>query len=253
MRIRLNIEYDGTKFCGWQKQNTAISVQETIEKAICKIFNREERVEIYGAGRTDTGVHAICQVAHFEILESDLIGKWENNCQKLIRGINSYIRDSGAVITNASVVPDDFHARFSAKMRNYRYLIYNKSVDSVLHKNRVWHVIQELDVDLMNNSAQDFIGTHDFNAFRSSECCAKNSIRTISSIKLYKKDDLVIMDLSAKSFLHNQVRITIGTLKNIGIGKLSPSYIQFLLESRDRTLAGPTAPPYGLYLKSVEY
>ncbi len=253
MRIKLEIEYDGTMFCGWQRQENATSVQETIENAIASLFNQNERIEVYGAGRTDTGVHAMRQVAHFDIKSERLEDRWRHNCHKLPRAINSYMLGRGVVITKAEEASNDFHARFSAKMRTYRYLIYNRPVESVLHKNRAWNVSQILDVEKMNTAAMDLLGLHDFDAFRSSECGAKNAIRSISDIKVYKNEDFVVMDISAKSFLHNQVRITMGTLKEIGCGKLPESYIRILLDSRDRTKAGITAPPQGLYLMSVNY
>lgn len=254
MRIKLSIEYDGTKFFGWQKQIDFISVQETIEKAIFKVLGEEEIVELYGAGRTDTGVHATSQVAHFEIKSERLIDKWKNNCHKLPLAINFYLADSGTCITHAEIAPfEDFHARFSAKMRHYRYVIYNRYIDSVLQKNRSWHISKRLDENKMHEAAQYFIGTHNLNAFRSVHCNAKNPIRSIDSINVIRENDFVIVELSARSFLQNQVRITVGTLKQIGEGKQPPEYIKFLLDNPDRKLAGETAPPYGLYLTGVEY
>ena len=253
MRIKLTIEYDGTRFFGWQKQEKFNSVQETIETAINSVFDYKEQIELFGAGRTDTGVHATGQVAHFELINPELINIWKCKLSKFILAINFYLQDKGTLVTNAEVVSDDFHARFSAKMRHYKYIIFNRNVKSIIYENRVWHIAQKLDEYKMDKAAQYFLGTHNLNAFRSAHCNANNPIRTISQIKVYRKDDFVIMEIAAKSFLHNQVRITIGTLKDIGIGKLSEDSIVKLLESEDRTKAGITAPPYGLYLVDVDY
>lgn len=253
MRVKLTIEYDGTEFFGWQKQNEFRSVQETVEEALFKVFNGNEAVELYGAGRTDTGVHATGQVAHFEILNEKIVNTWQNRIEKLADAINFYLLDSAIVIVKSEEVPDDFHARFSAKMRHYKYLIYNRRADSVIYRNRAWHVVKSLDVEKMNEAAKLLLGTNNLNSFRSTHCNAANPIRTISKIIVYKQNDLVIMEISARSFLHNQVRITMGTLKQIGEGKYDPSYIDELLKKQDRTAAGVTAPPYGLYLTQVDY
>ena len=253
MRVKLTVEYDGTGFYGWQKQNDFVSVQEVIEQAISKVFNSAETIELYGAGRTDTGVHATGQVAHFEIFNKKLISTWQNNIAKLADAINFYLLNQAIVIIKSEIVSDDFHARFSAKMRHYKYLIYNRRVRSVIYTNRAWHVPQHLDVSAMHEASQYFLGTHNLNAFRSLHCNAQNPVRTISNIKVYRDGDFVIMDISARSFLHNQVRITIGTLKQIGEHKYLPEHIKDLLEKQDRRVAGVAAPPYGLYLTGVDY
>jgi tRNA pseudouridine38-40 synthase len=253
MRIRLTIEYDGTRFHGWQKQSDLTSVQETVEHAVSRLFNGAEDVELYGAGRTDTGVHATGQVAHFNITSDRLIRQWAPAIRKLPLGINSYLIDSGAVVVSAEVVPPDFHARLSAVMRHYRYLIFNRPVKSVIYTNRAWHVAYQLDDAAMNEAAQFFIGTNNLNSFRSAHCSARNPVRTISSVTVRRDGDLIYIDVSAKSFLHNQVRIMVGTLVQIGLGKHRVDYIMQLLDAEDRTIAGPTAPPYGLYLVEVEY
>lgn len=253
MRVKLTIEYDGREFYGWQKQNDFKSVQETVEKAVDQVFNNFEKIELYGAGRTDTGVHALGQVAHFEVCGETLIAKWKDNIDKLPKAINFYLLDSSVVVVRAEIVPDDFHARFSARMRRYKYIIYNRRVRSVIYQGKAWHVPTPLDADKMNEAAQFFLGTHNLNAFRSVHCNAKNPIRTVSEIRIYREKDFVIMEIAAKSFLHNQVRIMIGTLKQIGEGKFSKEIIKELLEKQDRTFAGITAPPDGLYLTGVDY
>ncbi len=253
MRIKLTIEYDGSNFYGWQKQKGFVSVQEAIEQAVTRVFNNSEIIELYGAGRTDTGVHATGQVAHFEIFSEKLINIWSKNISKLADAVNFYLTDQSIVIVKSEIVSDTFHARFSAKMRHYRYLIYNRRVRSIIYANRAWHVAKNLNDKIMNEAAQYLIGTHNLNAFRSVHCNAQNPIRTISRIRVYRDGNFVIMEMSARSFLHNQVRITIGTLKQIGEGAYPPEYIKELLEKQDRTIAGITAPPYGLYLTGVDY
>ena len=172
---------------------------------------------------------------------------------KLADAINFYLLNQAIVIIKSEIVSDDFHARFSAKMRHYKYLIYNRRVRSVIYTNRAWHVPQHLDISAMHEASQYFLGTHNLNAFRSLHCNAQNPVRTISNIKVYRDSDFVIMEISARSFLHNQVRITIGTLKQIGEHKYLPEHIKDLLEKQDRRVAGVTAPPYGLYLTGVDY
>ena len=253
MRIKLTIEYDGTNFYGWQKQKGFVSVQETVERAIDQVFGGAENVELYGAGRTDTGVHALGQVAHFDIFDEILSDTWRQNINKLAIAINFYLIDTGIVIVKSEIVDDCFHARFSAIMRHYKYMIYNRPVRSVIYAKRAWHVAKPLDAAVMNEASKYLRGTHNLNAFRSVHCNAQNPVRTISEIAVYREDDFVIMKISAKSFLHNQVRITIGTLKQIGEGKYPPGYIKELLDKQDRTAAGVTAPPYGLYLTKVDY
>lgn len=253
MRIKLTIEYDGSSFYGWQKQNGFVSIQETIEQAVAKVFNNSEIVELYGAGRTDTGVHAIGQVAHFEIFSEKLINVWSKNVSKLADAVNFYLTDQAIVVVKSEIVPDTFHARFSAKMRHYKYVIYNRRVRSVIYADRAWHVAKTLNDNIMNEAAQYLLGTHNLNAFRSVHCNAQNPIRTISNIRVYRDGDFVIMKISARSFLHNQVRITIGTLKQVGEGMRPPEYIKELLEKQDRSIAGITAPSYGLYLTGVDY
>jgi tRNA pseudouridine38-40 synthase len=161
--------------------------------------------------------------------------------------------DSGISILAAEEVSDNFHARFSAIMRHYKYLILNRSADSPLYNKRVWNIHSKLDVKVMNTAAQFLIGHHNFNAFRSSQCSASNPTRTIFDIKVHRKDDIITIEVAAKSFLHNQVRIIVGTLKEIGLGKRDPEYIKLLLKNGERIHAGPTAPSYGLYFAKVEY
>ncbi len=252
MKIKFEIEYDGTKFHGWQSQAGQLTVQDTLEKAISQVFGGLNTT-LYGAGRTDTGVHAIAQVAHIEIADENIINRWKTQTDKLVKAINFYLHDTGVVINKAMVVPADFHARFSAKSREYLYIIYDYPSASVLLENRAWCVKQNLDEEVMNKAAQLFIGTHNFNAFRSADCQARNPIRTIDVITVYRRNNFIIITVKAKSFLHNQVRIMVGTLKQVGVGKFNLQKIQELLDNGDRTQGGPTAPAYGLYFKKVQY
>jgi tRNA pseudouridine38-40 synthase len=254
VKVRLDIEYDGTKFCGWQRQESyIITVQETIEKAILQAIgnNRQREIILHGAGRTDSGVHAINQVAHFEI---DSTSSWnEKNIDRFNRALNFYLLGSGIVVKTSSVATTDFHARFSATHREYLYIISNRPTKSVLLNERTWHIRSPLDVSSMQEAALSFIGHHDFSAFRSADCQAKNHTRTIEDIEVTKRDGLIMLTVLARSFLHNQVRIMTGTLVQIGLHKMPISVIKKLLEEGDRTKSGPTAPPYGLYLKNVLY
>lgn len=240
-------------FFGWQKQDGVISVQETLEKAIAQVFNGKEKVELFGAGRTDTGVHALGQVAHFNIYTEVLVLRWQNEIGKLVKAINYYLINSEIIVLSAEVVSNDFHARFSARMRHYEYLIYNRKIQSVLMKDRAWHVPQKLDIQQMIKASRHFIGTHNLNSFRSARCNANNPVRTISMVNIQQYQEIIKISISSKSFLHNQVRIMVGTLKFIGENKMDPDEIKALLIEQDRTNAGPTAPPYGLYFKGVEY
>ncbi len=253
MKIKFEIEYDGMKFCGWQKQEGVVTVQEVLEKAMTNVFGNKEIVTLYGSGRTDAGVHAISQVAHIEIFDEKLIKKWINNISKMSLAINFYLHDTGAVVKSSEIVSDDFHARFSAKQRAYLYVIFNRKIESILLKNRVWHVKKKLDAKIMHDAGQLFLGTHNFNAFRSTDCQSLTAVRTVDFLSVLRKKDIILINIKAKSFLHNQVRIMVGTLKQIGLGKMQKFDIKTLLISGDRTKAGLTAPPYGLYFQKVLY
>ncbi|MDR2598221.1 MAG: tRNA pseudouridine(38-40) synthase TruA [Holosporales bacterium] len=254
MRIKIIIEYDGTGFAGWQRQdNSNNTVQETLEKAIEKVFDYRERITLYGAGRTDAGVHATGQVAHFDILSDLLVERWMRNAHKLVRAVNFYLIETGVVVLGADIVPDDFHARFSAKMRHYEYIILNRETSSVIVARHSWHVSKTLDILPMRKAAEYFVGKHNLSAFRSAECSANNTERNISSVVVDKIGQLITISVSARSFLHNQVRIMVGTLRMIGAGEKEPEIIPVLLESGDRRNAGPTAPACGLYLRRIDY
>jgi tRNA pseudouridine38-40 synthase len=252
MKIKLDIEYDGTKFAGWQNQDKVTTVQGVLEKAISSVFGGIS-ITLFGAGRTDAGVHAISQIAHIKIDEQKIKDIWQTKPEKLAKAINFYLHNFEVVVKSSSIAPADFHARFSARQREYMYVIFNRPSSSVLLQNRVWHVGTYLDVEAMHAAGNLLIGTHNFNAFRSSECQAKNPIRTIDSLNVFRNEELIIIEVKARSFLHNQVRIIAGTLKDVGCAKIDTNQVSKFLEEGNRRESGPTAPPYGLYLKKVSY
>ncbi len=243
MKIRLDIEYAGEKFYGWQRQTGLTTVQSTIEDAIHAVLGNRFYPTLFVAGRTDTGVHALNQVAHFEIPE--LI--WNSDIAKLAKAINFYLHGKGVVIKKAERVANDFHARFSAKQREYMYVIYNNPVNSIFLENRAWFVQQKLDIDAMSAAANMLQGVHDFSAFRSSQCSSTRTVRTIDSVNVRKKGSFVIINIKSRAFLHNQVRIMVGTMKQIATGEKKLGIIEELFENKGRKQAGQTAPACGLY------
>jgi tRNA pseudouridine38-40 synthase len=244
MRYKLTIEYDGTSFYGFQIQDALPTIQGEIEKALCKLtFNP---VRVYGAGRTDQGVHARGQVAHI-----DLDKEWDPH--KLKFGLNHYLRKTMVCILNVEPVSDDFHARFGAKYKQYMYRIINRQACLTLDKNRAWHVPVDLNLSLMHEGAQIFVGQHDFSSFRDSDCQAKSPFRTIDKAKVEKEGEEIRIIFEGKSFLHHQVRNMVGTLKLLGQGRFSLSDVENILKAKDRKKAGPTAPSEGLYLMWIDY
>jgi len=243
-KYRITIEYDGTDFVGWQKQENGPSIQSSIEDAIKKITS--ETVNVFGAGRTDSGVHAKGQVAHFEFSKNISLDNIRD-------GINQHLRPLPISILIAEEVNEDFHARFSAKLRTYEYLIINRRAPLTFNKNLTWGVFKKLNMDAMKEAASIFVGKHDFNAFRSIDCQSSSSIKTIQSCSIETNDQHITLNVSAKSFLHSQVRIMVGTLVEVGKGKFNLSDVKDIIKSRDRSKAGATAPAHGLYLLKVEY
>ena len=242
-KYKLKIEYDGSNFVGWQKQNNGISIQESIEKAIFKLTG--ETTIVFGAGRTDAGVHALGQVAHFD-LEKNF------DIDKISDGLNHHLRPNPIAILKVENVNDSFHARFSAKQRTYEYLITNRRAPLTIKKNKSWSIFKKIELEKMKYEANFFIGKHDLQAFRSIDCQSNTSIKTIDEIKISQNDENLNISISAKSFLHSQVRIMVGTLVEIGKGKITESITQ-IIKSKDRTRAGVTAPAHGLYLVKVNY
>ena len=240
---KIIIEYDGTNFVGWQQQENGQSIQSALQEALIKLSN--EKVTIFGAGRTDSGVHAFGQVASFLLskkIETDVIRD----------GLNQHLRPKPIAIQKAELVEDDFHARFSAKKRWYEYKIINRRPPLTIDLNRAWCVYKNLDIEKMKIESSAFLGKHDLHAFRSAHCQSKNSIKTIDSVSINNKDEQIIIEISAKSFLHSQVRIMVGTLVDIAKGNINKTIID-IINSENREIAGQTAPANGLYLKKIDY
>ena len=240
---KIVIEYDGTNFVGWQQQENGQSIQSTLQEALLKLTG--ENIIIFGAGRTDAGVHAYGQVASFNLnkkIEIDVIRD----------GLNQHLRPQPIAVQKAELVEDDFHARFSANKRWYEYKIINRRPPLTIDINRAWCVYKNLDIEKMKSESASFLGKHDLNAFRSAHCQSINSIKTIDSISIRNKDEKIIFEISAKSFLHSQVRIMIGTLVDIAKGNINKTILD-IINSKQREIAGQTAPAHGLYLKRIEY
>lgn len=243
-RFKLTIEYDGHPFVGWQRQTNGLAVQEAIEDAITRLTG--ERVTLYGAGRTDAGVHALGQVAHF-ILERDF------PVASVRDGLNAHLRPQPITILDAQIVAADFDARHSAKERRYRYRILNRRSPPALDVGRVWHVSTPLDADAMADAATVLVGKHDFTSFRSTFCQAASPVKTLDQLCVKRQAEEIHIEARARSFLHNQMRILTGTLKLVGEGKWTKADVQAALAACDRAKAGATAPPGGLYLVEIAY
>lgn len=243
-RYRLTIEYDGTEFYGWQRQNGQISVQEVVEDAILGFSGEEVRLQ--AAGRTDSGVHARGQVVHF-----DLSREWD--AFRISEAMNYHLKPHRVAVVSAEAVPDTFEARFSAIARHYEYRILNRRARPALEANKVWHVSRPLDANKMHDAAQTILGQHDFTTFRAAECQAKSPIKSLTSLDVRREGELIIVTSSARSFLHHQVRSMVGSLKLVGEGKWPVSEMRAALDSRDRSRCGALAPSAGLYLMAVSY
>jgi tRNA pseudouridine38-40 synthase len=248
---KITIEYDGTGLAGWQRQPIFYSVQAALENAVEKFCG--SRVNVYCAGRTDAGVHALAQVAHFGV-EKEL------DPFRLFEGLNFHLRaDPKLPIPNQIAVikaekeATDFHARFSAKRRYYHYRIINRRGHLALEQNRAWCVHEKLDVKKMQKAADLLVGLHDFTSFRSTDCQSKNPVKTLDSLQVTRNGDEVDIKCHATSFLHHQVRNIVGSFKLVGTGKWEVADVQKALDARDRRAAGPTAPAQGLYFVKVEY
>lgn len=241
-RYKINIEYDGTDLIGWQINQDGPSVQSLLQEAIFKFCG--EQAEVYSAGRTDAGVHAISMVAHFDLSR-------DQDAQTVMRAMNFYLVNKPVSVLNCEKVSDDFHARFSCVARHYKYIVVNRSAPVVLNKNRVWWVPQKLDVDAMKKAAGKLLGKHDFTSFRAAQCQAKSPIKTSDSVSITQNGEEIIFKFSARSFLHHQVRNMVGTLVEIGMGK--PYDIDEIFVAKDRSAAGITAPASGLYFVAADY
>jgi len=243
-RFKLTLEYDGRAFQGWQRQKSSFSVQEALEIAVHAFSG--ETVTVQGAGRTDAGVHAKGQVAHVDIEKAMPLESLQN-------AINHHLRPHPVAVLRITEVPDDFHARFSATGRHYLYRIINRRAPLILETGRAWHLPTMIEAEVMQEAAQRLIGKHDFTSFRSAACQSKSPIKTMDRIIVQRHGDEIRVTLSARSFLHHQVRNIVGTLKMIGDHKWPVDKIETILAAKSRAAAGPTAPADGLYLTAVDY
>lgn len=243
MRIVLGVEYDGSRFCGWQSQPSGCSVQDAVEGALSRIAGADIRVVT--AGRTDTGVHALNQVAHFDTEAVRPKAAW-------VRGINALLPDSVAVLW-AREVPQDFHARYSALERCYFYALLNHPVRPALFQGKVGWFHLPLDVERMREAAALLLGEHDFSAFRAAECQAKSPVRRLTRLEVLRRGDVVAFEFCANAFLHHMVRNIVGCLVYVGKGRYPASWIGEILAGRDRQRAAPTFSAAGLYLAGVSY
>lgn len=241
--IKLVIEYSGSNFFGWQKQAGKRTIQEEIERVLEHIL--KEKTKIIGAGRTDAGVHAMGQVANFYTDKSI-------KCEELLMAINSII-EKDITILSVEDVDNDFHARKSATAKHYRYLVNNSKIHSALNQNREMLFKYNLDIEVMNIAKNDLLGKHDFVAFKAAGSNVSNTERTIYELKINKLGNRIVFDIVGNGFMYNMVRIIVGTLLDIGSGKLEISTIKKMIEKGERTLGGQTVPPDGLYMVSVKY
>lgn len=246
-RYKLILEYDGGPYIGWQKQDNQKSVQGELETAIHKFCGNE--TDVVGAGRTDTGVHATAQVAHADLPKA-------YDPFQIVQGVNFHLfadEKNRISVLAAEEAAADFHARFSAKNRHYLYHIVNRRQRLALDSGRAWQVAEPLDIAAMQEAAKHLLGTHDFSTFRDTRCQAKSPQKTLDAFDLRQNGENIIVTASARSFLHHQVRIMVGTLALVGKGKWQPDDVKRALDAKDRKEGGPTAPPDGLYLVGVDY
>ena len=245
LKYQILIEYVGTNFRGWQVQKKGKTIQGLIQDKISVLL--KEKINLLGAGRLDKGVHAIEQSAHFEC-KTKII-----NLNKFLKSINFFLNKDMVTILKIKKQNKDFHARYSAKMRIYRYVIINRISESVLDQNRNWHIINDLDIEMMKKAAKKLVGTNDFSTFRAASCRAKSPIKTMKSVKIKSKNKKIEIEFQSQSFLQQQVRSMVGCLKYVGEKKWSLKKFIFVMNSKKRALCAPPAPPEGLYLVRVIY
>lgn len=243
MRIALGIEYDGASYCGWQSQPSKCGMQDFLENAIAKIA--EHTVRIHAAGRTDTGVHALMQVVHFDMETVRPDSAW-------VRGVNAFLPPTIRVLW-AKIVDEEFHARFSAMQRSYQYLLANQPTAPAIYADKAGWYHHPLNIPAMQEAIAYLQGEHDFSAFRASECQAKSPVKNLKVASIKAHGGFIIFNFAANAFLQHQVRNMVGALVYVGNGKYPPSFIQSLLAHKDRTLSPPTFSPNGLYLTGVKY
>jgi tRNA pseudouridine38-40 synthase len=243
MRVALGVEYDGSEFHGWQSQLDGCTVQDNLQLAISQIAS--EPIAIIAAGRTDTGVHALEQVIHFDTSSARPLSAW-------VRGVNALLPKSIAVLW-AHAVPEEFHARFSAQARSYQYVLINRPARSAVHHGKVGWFHAPLDVQTMREAAKFLLGEHDFSSFRAAECQAKSPVKNLAQLDIHQQGDVIIFDLAANAFLHHMVRNIVGCLIYVGKGQHPPEWMQEVLQARQRKQAAPTFAPDGLYLRHIKY
>ena len=243
-RYKIKIEYEGTPFVGWQFQKNGQSVQEVLQKAIFN-FSRE-KVIITGAGRTDSGVHALAQVAHFDL-------KKKIKIKSLLPAINQSIGNQPVTVLKINKINKKFHARFDAKKRTYQYIIINRQSPLTLQKNKAWNIRKKLDIKIMKKGAKLLLGTHDFSTFRASSCGAKSPIKTMEKVLIKKNKDKITLQFTSRSFLQQQVRSMVGCIKCLGDGKWKLDDFNKSFKSKSRLKCAPPAPACGLYLKNISY
>jgi tRNA pseudouridine38-40 synthase len=243
-RYKLTIEYDGTHYVGWQRQNNGPSIQQSIEEAVIKYTQTESLV--YGSGRTDAGVHALGQVAHVDLVRHDAANKVRD-------ALNAHLRPQPIAILRVDKVSHDFHARFSARERSYVYRICTRKAPLALDQGKCWWHPRQLDADAMHDAAQVLVGRHDFSTFRAVQCQADSPIRTLDAISVVRHGDEVRLYCRARSFLHHQVRNFVGSLSFVGTGRWTAADLQAALAAKDRQAGGPTAPACGLYFDAISF
>ena len=244
-RYQILIEYVGTNFRGWQVQTKGKTIQGLMQDKISKLL--KEKITLYGAGRLDKGVHAIEHSAHFEC-KTKII-----SLDKFIKSLNYFLNKELVTVLKIKKRHKNFHARFSAKMRIYKYIIVNRLSGPVLDKNRGWHIMKKLDSKMMKKAAKKLVGTNDFSTFRASSCRAKSPIKTMKSVKVISKNNKIEIEFQSQSFLQKQVRSMVGCLKYVGEKKWTLKKFIFIMNSKKRILCAPPAPPEGLYLARVIY
>jgi tRNA pseudouridine38-40 synthase len=246
VRYKITIEYQGTNFYGWQRQDNLPTIQGEIELALKKLT--KQNIEIFASGRTDAGVHALGQVAHFDTKETQ-----PQNSKKLAYSLNFFLRDKPITIIDCQQVDENFHSRFHALQRHYKYQIINRDAPIAVGADLYWRVYGSIDYKLMQNACELFIGQHDFSSFRDAQCQGKNPIRIITKLNLKKDGDCIEVNISAKSFLHHMVRNIVGTLVLLGKGTISIDDLRNIIAAKDRRKSGPNAPAHGLFFVGVDY
>ena len=244
-RYQILIEYAGTNFRGWQVQKKGKTIQGLIQVKVSKFL--KEKITLIGSGRTDTGVHAVEQSAHFECK------KKIENLSKFVKSLNHFLNKEMITIIKIKKRDKDFHARFSAKMRIYKYIIINRFSRPVIDKNRAWHIINKLDLEMMKKASKKLVGTNDFSTFRASSCRAKSPIKTMRSVKIKSRNNKIEIEFQSQSFLQQQVRSMVGCLKYVGEKKWTLKKFNLVMNSKKRILCAPPSPPEGLYLARVIY